>query len=147
VEKIKEKIIEINPKAAIQEASFAKFNYDFLNEDLLENQWAESEETTNSKENKPKTLMLTYQGEVNKGDLTKFLEEVSQHTFRMKGFVKLDDGWNQVDVVNRKIDYKPCEEKPEGCQLVLISKIGPAVIKPAMETWKKFIPVEMKLKN
>ncbi|MCM1988937.1 CobW family GTP-binding protein [Oceanirhabdus seepicola] len=147
VEKIKEKITEINPKAAIQEAAFGKFNYDFLNEDLLQNQWAESEETTNTKENKPKTLMLTYEDMVNKEDLTKFLEEVSKHTFRMKGFVKLDDGWNQVDVVNRKIDYKPCDEKPEGSQLVLISKIGPAVIKPAMETWKELIPVEMKLKN
>ena len=70
-----------------------------------------------------------------------------QAPFRMKGFVKLNDGWNQVDVVNRKIDYKPCEEKPEGSHLVLISKIGPAVIKPAMDTWKEFISAPMKLKN
>jgi len=47
----------------------------------------------------------------------------------MKGFVKLDDGWNQVDVVNIKIDYKPCDEKT------------------AVEPWKEFISAPMKLKN
>lgn len=147
VKKIKEKIKEINPKAMIQEASYGNFSYDFLNEDLLKNQWAKSEETTNTTDNKPKTLMLTYDGVVSKEDLTKFLEEVSEYTFRMKGFVKLEDGFNQVDVVNRKIDFKSCDEKSEGSQLVLISKIGPAVIKPAMELWKKYMSIDMKLKN
>jgi G3E family GTPase len=147
VDKIREKIKEINPKAEIQEASFGNFNYDFLNKDLLKNQWAESEDTTNTTENKPKTLMLTYDGIVSKDDLSKFLEEVSVNTFRMKGFVELTDGWHQVDVVNRKIDFKPCDEKPEGSQLVLISKIGPAVIKPVMESWKEIMPIDMKLSN
>ena len=54
LEKIKIKIHDINDKVTIKEAHFGKFDYDFLNEDLMKNQWAESEDTTNTPENKPK---------------------------------------------------------------------------------------------
>ncbi|HSN57985.1 MAG TPA: GTP-binding protein, partial [Clostridiaceae bacterium] len=60
---------------------------------------------------------------------------------------KLEDGWNQVDVVNRRIDYKLSETPETISQLVFISKIGPAIIKKVFTAWNEVIGQEMKLKN
>lgn len=144
---IKTKIREINNKVEIQTSVFGKLNYDFLNEDLMKNQWAETEDTTNGPENKPKTLSLTFQGQVKKEDLTRFIDNVSENAYRIKGFFKLEDGWNQVDVVNSRIDYKLSDTLETESQLVIISKIGPAIIKNIFDAWNEIIGEEMQLKN
>ena len=143
---IKSKIREINSKVEIKECSFGEINYDFLSEDLMKNQWVEDEESTNTPESKPKSLNLTFHGQVNKEKLTEFLNSVSENSYRIKGFFKLQDGWNQVDVVNRKIDYKLSPSGENESQLVFISKIGPNIIKPIIDNWKLIIGQEMKLR-
>lgn len=145
--RIREKIAEINGRVPVIETSFGRLDYDFLNKDLLENQWAEGEDTTNSPENKPKTLSMSFSGRVNRDDLTKFLDIISKDTYRIKGFFLLEDGWNQVDVVNRKIDYRKWDKEESESQLVFISKIGPNIIKPIINTWKEVIGQDMQLKN
>jgi G3E family GTPase len=144
---LREKISEINNKVPVVETSFGKMDYNFLNQDLLKDQWMETEDSTNSPENKPKTLSMSFQGVIDKQDLTKFLDVISQDTYRIKGFFLLEDGWNQVDVVNRKIDYKKWDAIETESQLVFISKIGPNIIKPIINTWKELIGQEMQLKN
>jgi G3E family GTPase len=144
---LREKISEINNKVPVVETSFGRMDYDFLNQDLLKDQWVETEDSTNSPENKPKTLSMSFQGMITKQDLTKFLDIISQDTYRIKGFFLLEDGWNQVDVVNRKIDYKKWDAMETESQLVFISKIGPNIIKPIINTWKELIGQEMQLKN
>lgn len=143
---IKNRVRQINAKVSIEECSFGELSYDFLKQDLMKNKWTEDEETTNTPESKPKSLNLTFHGQVTKEELSEFLNSVSENTYRIKGFFKLQDGWNQVDVVNRKIDYKlsPLEEVES--QLVFISKIGPNIIKPIIENWKVIIGQEMKLR-
>ena len=143
---IKKRIREINAKVEIEECSFGKLRYDFLNQDLMKNQWVEDEETTNTPESKPKSLNLTFNGQVTKEELTEFLNSVSESSYRIKGFFKLQDGFNQVDVVNRKIDYKASPFEEVESQLVFISKIGPNIIKPIIDNWKVIIGQEMKLR-
>lgn len=144
---IREKVASINSNVEVIETSFGKLDFEFLNRDLLKNSWVESEDTTNSPENKPKTLTMTFNGTVKKELLTRFLEAISSDAYRIKGFSRLDDGWNQVDVVNKKIDYKPWDNTAEESQLVFISKIGPNIIKPIINTWKEIVGEEMQLKN
>ena len=145
--KLREKISEINNKVPVVETSFGKIDYGFLNQDLLKDRWVETEDSTNSPENKPKTLSMSFQGVIDKQGLTKFLDIISQDTYRIKGFFLLEDGWNQVDVVNKKIDYKKWDAMEKESQLVFISKIGPNIIKPIINTWKEVIGQEMQLKN
>lgn len=147
LEKIKIKIGEINDNATIQEASFGKFDYDFRHEDLMKNQWVESEDTTNTVDNKPKTISLTFNGEVKKQELTTFLQAVSNDCYRIKGFFGLEDGWNQIDVVNNKIDYKISDTKEKESTIVFISKIGPNIIRKVFNSWNEIIGEEMKLNN
>ena len=146
VSKVKETVKNINPVAHIEEASFAKFNYDFLNEDLRKNKYAECEETTNSAETKPKTLTLTCEESIDKEEFINFINSVSKDTFRMKGFLLFKDGWHQVDVVNSKIDFTPCESKSTPSTMVIISKVGTAIIKTIMDSLN-LVSVPMKLKN
>ncbi|MDR7856824.1 CobW family GTP-binding protein [Tissierella sp.] len=144
--KIIEKIKEINSIVPIETMEFGKLDYDYLNEDLMQYKWAESEETTNGPETKPKTLMLTYDGEIQKENLIKFLDAIKPDAYRLKGFLKLEDGWNQVDVVGKRIDFKLIDEEYENSQLVIISKIGPQIIRPIANSWKEIFEIEMKLK-
>jgi len=141
-----QKIRQINYKVDIQIANFGRLDYNFLQVDLLKNKLIESEDTTNTPENKPKTLSLTFNGQVKKEELTKFIDAVKVDSYRMKGFFRLEDGWNQVDVVNNKIDYKLSEAKGEESQIVIISKIGPQIIRNIVDNWNEIIGREMKLR-
>ena len=120
---------------------------DFLQKDLLLYQWAEGEESLNLKENKPKTLFMDFDGEVEKEKLLNFFQPVIPGIYRSKGFFRLaEEGWMQVDVVGSTIDFKPCDPC-ETSQLVFISKIGPAIIKDIMTAWQTHVGLPMKLKN
>lgn len=144
--KIISKIKEINPAAPIETMEFGKLDYDFLNEDLMKYNWSENEDSTNVPETKPKTLMLTYDGEIKKDDLIKFIDSIKPDAYRLKGFLKLEDGWNQVDVVGKRIDFKIIDEEYENSQLVIISKIGPHIIRPIVNCWNEIFDIEMKLR-
>lgn len=144
---LKAKIREINPKCRIDVSSHGNLNLGFLEENLMQYQWAEGEETTNSEEAKPKTLVLQFEGEVEQEKLERFLAEIEADLYRAKGFFHLKgQGWNQVDLVGQQVDYTPCEEK-EISQMVLISKIGPAVIKKIFSAWESQVGLPMQLKN
>lgn len=141
-----EEIRKINHVCDIVTSTFGEFNMDFLNKDLLKNKWVEGEETTNSPDTKPKSLTMNFDGIVEKNKLEQFLNIIKQDSYRIKGFFQLHDGWNQVDVVGNNIDYKSCESK-EMSQLVFISKIGPNIIKPIINTWNEIVGQKMELKN
>ena len=143
---IKSKIREINDKADIVQSINGKIDYNFLERNLIENQWVESEDTTNTPENKPKTLTLTYDGVVTKEQLSNFLDIIKKDSYRIKGFFKLEDGWNQVDVVNKIVDYKPTDKGENGSEIVIISKIGPGIIRPIFNAWEEVVGKEMKLR-
>lgn len=140
------KIKEINSNVKIDTASFGKVGFEFLQEDLMKNKWIEDEESSNTPENKPKTLSLTYEGDITKQQLTEFINKISHESFRIKGFFKLEDGWNQVDVVNKRIDYKLSNTEETISCLVIISKIGPNIIKPIFSAWEETVGKEMKLR-
>ncbi len=145
-ETLEKKIREINPVCKIVKNTMGDLDMGFVDEDLLLYQWAESEDTTNSVENKPKTLQMSYDKSVDEEKLNQFLDIIKKQCYRIKGFFLVGAEWKQIDVVGNRVDSKPCEAK-ENSQLVFISKIGPAVIKEIFNTWKEIIGDEMTLKN
>jgi G3E family GTPase len=144
--KVKARVREINDTAEIVESVNGSYDYDFLNKDLMASGWKESEDTTNTPENRPKTLTLTYEEELSKDKLTQFLDIIKKDSYRIKGFFKLDDGWNQVDVVNDLIDYKPTNKGEDKSELVIISKVGSQIIRPIFAAWEEVVGTEMKLR-
>ena len=147
LEAITEKIRSINPICRLETSVMGNLALDFLQDDLLLYQWAEGEESLNLKENKPKTLFLNFEGEVEKDKLVAFFQPILSGIYRSKGFFRIaGEGWMQVDVVGSRIDFKPCDPC-EVSQLVFISRIGPGIIKPIMAAWDETVGLPMKLKN
>lgn len=147
IQTITDKIRSINPVCRLEESRMGNLPLTFLQDDLLLYQWAEGEDSLNLKENKPKTLFLNFDEEVEKEALIAFFQPVIPSIYRSKGFFRIKgEGWMQVDVVGSQIDFKPCDPC-ETSQLVFISKIGPAVIKIIMEAWQTHVGLPMKLKN
>ncbi|HHV39592.1 MAG TPA: GTP-binding protein [Tepidimicrobium sp.] len=149
VEKLKDvrtKIREINSKVEIVESINGKIDYNFLEKDLIKDGWLGVEGTTNTPENRPKTLTLTYDGEITKEKLTQFLDIIKKDSYRIKGFFKLKDGWNQVDVVGNRVDYKMTENEGPKSELVIISKIGPQLIRPIFNAWEEVVGDKIKLR-
>src|SRR5699024_2256994 len=70
--KVKAKIREVNEKVPIVESINGEIDYNFLGEDLIGKGWLGVEDTTNTPENRPKTLTLTYDGNITKDQLTQF---------------------------------------------------------------------------
>lgn len=146
LEKVQKKIREINQKADIVKSDNGNIDYDFLNKDLMEKDWLEGEDTTNSPENKPKTLSLTYEGSVTREELSEFIDMIKGDCYRIKGFFQLEDGFYQIDVVGKRIDYKLTDRTGQNSELVIISKIGPRIIRPIFNAWEEIIGEEMKLR-
>jgi len=147
IDLVSERIRSFNSTIRIEETDMGKIGFDVLKTDLTEGQEIQTMDTTNKKENKPKTLTLNIFETVNKSSLDTFLTELSKDAYRMKGFVELkDEGFMQVDVVNGRIDYKKIEAKKE-TQIVILSKIGPSIIKSIVGVWESQVGADYKLRN
>ena len=147
LEAVEAKIREINPICPIEVSANANLDLSFLQKDLTQYRWAESEESTNSVETKPKTLFMNYGKPVEEETLRAFLLDVADSLLRAKGFFEIaGKGWQQVDLVGRRVDLKPCEPK-EKAEMVFISRIGPAIIRPLTAAWQQHFGEPMPLKN
>ena len=146
LEEVKNIVRGVNPICMISTASYGKTDLSFLSEDLTSLKWAEYEDSLNTVDNKPKTISLETEEILSKEILTKFLKKVLPDCYRIKGFFKLDDGWQQVDVVEELIDYKLTSER-EISELVFLSKTGPQIIRTIDKAWKEIVDKPMKLRN
>lgn len=144
--KVIEKIKIVNPKIHIAKSKNGLVDYDFLNKNITDIGIVPSEETTNSADTKPKTLTLTYKGDTTKEKLIEFMNLIMKDTYRMKGFFKLSGKWYQVDVVGRNIDFKEREDRSEDSKLVIISRIGTAIIRKIFDAFKETVNDEMTLR-
>lgn len=145
-ERVMAELRKLNPVCLILPAAFGEVDLSFLEENLKKYRYVDGEESLNSSETKPKTLVLRTMGTVRQEELDAFLRLLLPKCWRIKGFLPLESGWHQIDVVGCRIDYKPCPEKESG-EMVIISKIGPAIIRPILDGWKQCVSTEMTLKN
>lgn len=146
LEEVKNIVRGVNPICMISTASYGKIDLSFLSEDLTSLKWAEFEDSLNTVDNKPKTISLETGEILSKEILTNFLKKVLPDCYRIKGFFKLEDGWQQVDVVEELIDYKLTSER-EISELVFLSKTGPQIIRTIDKAWKEIVDKPMKLRN
>lgn len=146
LEEVKNIVRGVNPICMISTASYGKTDLSFLSEDLTSLKWAECEDSLNTVDNKPKTISLETGEILSKEILTNFLKKVLPDCYRIKGFFKLDDGWQQVDVVEELIDYKLTSER-EISELVFLSKTGPQIIRTIDKAWKEIVDKPMRLRN
>ena len=147
LDEIRSKILKYNSQIQITEANNGKLSFDFLKDWKAEIIKIIKDKTTNKKENKPKTLTLEIKEIVEKDKLISFLEKISIDAYRLKGFVKFEeDKFTKVDVVNGKLFFEPSDYKEES-KIVIISKVGPSIIRTIVKLWESEVNVKYKLKN
>ncbi|MCH4888092.1 GTP-binding protein [Acidaminobacter sp. JC074] len=143
---VKSEVLKHNAEIEIEKADMGKLPFNFF-EKFTNEAAIIKDETTNKVENKPKTLSLELHEPVEKERLEVFLKTLSADAFRMKGFVELTSGDKvQVDVVNGKIDYQTDTENHDS-SIVIISKIGPQIIKKIIPLWDSKVQTAFKLRN
>ena len=146
MEKIKAKIIGVNPDMLIEQAQFGKFDYGFLGGDLLGIHAKACEDAVQTLESKPEHMILSYDGGLKKAELGRFLKEASKVCYRIKGYFRLEDGWNLVDVLDGRIEYSPAAVCERGSVLVLVSKTGKPAFEAVRASWDKTVGKKMNLR-
>ena len=137
----------INPVCPIYRSINGEMDMGFLQEDLLKYDWCEAEESTNSRDSRPKTIFINVKQAVDKKEFMAFLKAIGPKVLRVKGFTDIaGQGMCQVDVVGKVMAIRPTELQ-EKAQLVFISAKGPVVIKDVFTAWKENVSSPMELKN
>lgn len=139
-------IRSLNPRCKLVTCVNGQADLSFLNEDLLSLQWVEDEACSNSVDNKPKTFSMECSEPISRDVFHAFLEAVLPDCYRIKGVFLLEEGWYQVDVVEKLIDLQPCTEQ-DISHIVFLSKIGPKMIRVVDNAWREIVGKPMKLKN
>ena len=147
VEKIEREIRQINPHTELRSSAYFKGMLEILGKDLARGRFPALKASSNTPENKPKTMSLNYSGEIKKTELETFIGSVMASAYRVKGFVCADQQWWEVHGVGDRIDFYRTERHFESSTLVVISKIGPNIIRIVDSAWKNHIGIPMQLIN
>jgi len=129
----------LNPKASISSVSFGNVDWDKLALDYFP---IEDEESTNTHESRPRSLLITFIHEPERSKLELFLDAIKFDFYRAKGFVKIDDAWYKIDLVNERIDIKSYDGPIEygRNEMVFLSSTGIESISRLAQAADKYIP-------
>lgn len=145
MEKIKARIMGVNPDILIEQAQFGRFDYGFLGEGFPGIRAKASEDAAQTLKSKPEHMVLRFDGELKKAELGRFLQKASKVCYRIKGYFRLEDGWNLVDVMDGRIEYSPASAGERGSVLVLLSKTGKPEVEAVRASWDRTVGKKMNL--
>ncbi len=145
--RIEDRIRTINGDTEVLKSSYFDIPMDFWGKDLSGGKYPELKTSLNTPENKPKTISMSFNVPVERDSFEKFLNQVSDSTYRIKGFVDMDNQRTEVQVVGSQIDFHKTDKHLDVPTLVFISKVGPQIIRIVDEAWKSHVGLPMKLAN
>ncbi len=151
LDEIHDAINELNPSAFLYNTTYAQFPPEFLDSHLT-NLGHEGESM-----NKPSTRLATFliepEGVCTKAELEKFYGEIVHHTFRVKGFVQSENGFLQVEGVNKQLDIQAVSSAQksvssmEKSYLVVISREYMDLVPILQKAWGVHCKAEVKIKE
>jgi G3E family GTPase len=144
---IKAKVLEINPDTEVIQTTFFREIGDLLGRDLSNGKLPAIKASLNTPENKPKTLSLQFEGNIEKHHLEKYIKAIMDAAFRVKGFVKIDEQWWEVHGVGDCVDFYQTDRQLDKSTLVIISKVGLEIIRTVDTMWKNHFDMPMKMVN
>lgn len=147
IEMIKSKINEINPETEMIQTSFFREIGEVLGRDFSKGKFPELRASLNTPENKPKTMSINFQEKIVKSQLESFIKTIMKSAFRVKGFVQADEQWWEVHGVGDCVDFYETDRRFEQSTIVIISKVGPEIIRTVDATWKNHFEIPMKMIN
>lgn len=147
VQQISAIINDINPEMGIYKSTKHSCDMSFLNEGVKKYNLPDVVESLNKVDNKPKTISIDFDGHIELDDIKVFFKEMTEFSYRMKGFINTREGSMKVDIVGGVQDYEVAKQPFDKSTVIIISKIGPQIIRKANDVWKAHIQVPMKMHN
>ncbi|MFO7887577.1 MAG: GTP-binding protein [Eubacteriales bacterium] len=135
IDKIEKLIKEINPESYIIKTEFAHIDQNIFN--AIKDNQRPSEESTNTQESRPKTLVLKSNEVLDENSLYNFLEEMGEVTYRIKGFANTNNGSKEISVVGKNVNIVKWS-KVEKTEIVFISSVGIKIISQISKKWKNY---------
>lgn len=123
IEAVSAAVSEINGEAYQYVTSFCRLDFKEILQ-RLEPVNMESRESTNTMENRLKTFVLRSNTPVEREMLRRFLGVLAPFAYRMKGFVKTEDGLAEVSAVRERVELRSWEDETAAPNLVVISAVG-----------------------
>lgn len=144
LEELKKRVSGINPEADIILTSYCTIDYREII-DRLSAENHEADDSTNTPENRPKSICVSSETSVPKEAFITFLKEASKYAYRIKGFFQLDDIWYEISTVNNNVNISMSEEKNLKSELVIISSVGISIVTKVLKAWQKYIGKGIKI--
>lgn len=144
IDEIERKLHELNENVTIYKTSFCKTDFKQIISNLHDNNKKE-QSSTNTRDLRPKTLVLRTNSILDLKSLKDFLSEINGSTYRIKGFAKTQTGIYQISSVNRQLVIAPWEENVEETELVIISSVGIRIVSVVTRIWKKYFKEPMNI--
>ena len=135
---IRNTVREINPEAAVIGASYCKFDLTKA-VDSPSGLGDRFEETTNTFENRPQTMVLKEKKIVPMEELLPFIKEIAGSTYRIKGFLHTDQGGVKLDCVGENLSIEPWSKEIKEAKVVLISSVGIRLVSVVIAAMTKYI--------
>ncbi len=136
---IRSAVKAINPMAYITETMFAKIPAELFESHLSDSGYVG--ETSNKCYNRPAVYSMEGDNIYSREQVECFIKEISGYTLRIKGFIRQDKGWLQLDVVEDAVTFT---EKEPGrkdvfnkTKLVVIGKDQTVFYDKASDAWKR----------
>ncbi len=131
-------LMSINPNAYQYVTSYCRLDLVELI-DLLSPVSLPAKNSSNTVENRPMVITLSFTDAVQESGLNHFLDEVAPHTFRIKGFVTTEKGLREISAVSDRFIVRPFEGKVDYHNIVLISSVGIKLMSLVTEANRKFL--------
>lgn len=125
IEEIEKKVFELNSEALVVKTSFCQFDINVILNKVSEPN-LDVKETINTISTRPYSCSIKIMEKSKIGCVNKFIKEILEYSYRIKGFAKTEDGLYIVNCVNNTFYMEKIEDdiESEKYNIVVISKIG-----------------------
>ncbi len=97
------------------------------------------EETTNTYRSRPNTFTLRADSVLKAEALKEFLNSIAKDAYRIKGFVKTDEGVKEVSAVGDDVQIREWPEPETETNLIVISAVGVSLLSSIIENSNKYL--------
>lgn len=122
-----ERVRSINPAAAIEVTTYCSTDLRRLTGDLNTPDLPDAE-TSNTPESRPKTVVLSAEDPLPAELFYAFLERIKEHTYRIKGFARTDEGIVYISGMKNHLQIEPWTGAFSGTEIVVISAVGIQIV-------------------
>lgn len=138
VDKVTEKIRQINPGAKVIKTTYCQITEDVLNSNIRAEKRAAAASTLNTPFNRPQTILVKTDDLVDEDGLLRFVDDVKAKALRAKGFVKTSKGAFKLDVVGDRVELKKIDLTRDS-EITVISKPNHNIADDVRSSWVKHI--------